>query len=82
MILDEATSALDNATEILIQKSLEKLCKGRTTIVVAHRLSTVKNADEIVVITEDGIKERGSHKELLAYGGMYAELYQSQFAMA
>ena len=82
LILDEATSALDNATEIMIQKSLEKLCKGRTTLVVAHRLSTVKNADEIVVITADGIKERGSHKELLELGGMYAELYQSQFAMA
>ena len=82
LILDEATSALDNATEILIQKSLEKLCKGRTTIVVAHRLSTVKNADEIVVITEDGIRERGSHAELLELGGIYAELYQSQFALA
>ena len=82
LILDEATSALDNATEILIQKSLEKLCKGRTTIVVAHRLSTVKNADEIVVITEDGIRERGSHQQLLAQKGIYAELYQSQFAMA
>ncbi len=80
LILDEATSALDNATEILIQKSLDALCKGRTTIVVAHRLSTVKNADEIVVIAEEGIKERGSHKVLLEKGGIYAELYQSQFA--
>ena len=82
LILDEATSALDNATEILIQKSLEKLCRGRTTIVVAHRLSTVKNADEIVVITEDGICERGSHTELLDLDGMYAALYRSQFAHA
>ena len=82
LILDEATSALDNATEILIKKSLDQLCKGRTTIVVAHRLSTVRNADEIVVITEDGIKERGSHEALIAKGGMYAELYQSQFAEA
>ncbi len=80
LILDEATSALDNATEILIQKSLEMLCKGRTTIVVAHRLSTVKNADEIVVITDEGIQERGSHHVLLGKGGIYADLYQSQFA--
>ena len=80
LILDEATSALDNATEILIQKSLDALCKGRTTIVVAHRLSTVKNADEIVVIAEEGIKERGSHNVLLEKDGIYAELYKSQFA--
>jgi ATP-binding cassette subfamily B protein len=82
LILDEATSALDNATEIMIQTSLEMLCKGRTTIVVAHRLSTVKNADEIVVITDEGIKERGSHSALLSEGGIYASLYQSQFANA
>ncbi len=82
LILDEATSALDNATEILIQKSLDELCKGRTTVVVAHRLSTVKNADEIVVIAEEGIKERGSHNELLEKDGIYAELYRSQFARA
>lgn len=80
LILDEATSALDNATEILIQKSLDELCRGRTTIVVAHRLSTVKNADEIVVITDEGIREKGTHTELLALGGIYAGLYQSQFA--
>ena len=80
LILDEATSALDNATEILIQRSLDELCRGRTTIVVAHRLSTVKNADEIVVITEDGIRERGSHTALLSENGIYAELYRSQFA--
>ncbi len=79
LILDEATSALDNATEIMIQTSLEKLCKGRTTIVVAHRLSTVKNADEIVVITDEGIKERGSHGVLLQKDGIYAALYHSQF---
>ncbi len=82
LILDEATSALDNATEILIQKSLDELCKGRTTIVVAHRLSTVKHADEIVVIAEEGIKERGAHEELLEKNGIYAELYKSQFARA
>ena len=80
LILDEATSALDNATEILIQKSLDLLCRGRTTIVVAHRLSTVKNADEIVVITDEGIHERGNHSELLQKDGIYAALYRSQFA--
>lgn len=65
LILDEATSALDNVTEYLIQKSLEELCKNRTTIVVAHRLSTIKNADEIIVLTDKGIEERGSHIELI-----------------
>ncbi|MBM6839200.1 ATP-binding cassette domain-containing protein, partial [Clostridium saudiense] len=74
LILDEATSALDNTTEYLIQKSLEELCKGRTTIVVAHRLSTIKNADEIIVLTENGIEERGSHTELIRKSGIYAEL--------
>ncbi|EJO5347876.1 ABC transporter ATP-binding protein [Clostridium botulinum] len=74
LILDEATSALDNATEYLIQKSLEKLSHGRTTIVVAHRLSTIKNADEIIVLTDKGIEERGNHKELLSLGGIYSEL--------
>lgn len=79
LILDEATSALDNMSEMLIQSSLEKLSEGRTTIVVAHRLSTVKNADEIIVITPDGISERGTHEELLKKGGEYAELYKYQF---
>ncbi len=79
LILDEATSALDNASELIIQKSLEELSKGRTTIVVAHRLSTVKNADEIVVLTKEGIKEQGTHEELLNYNGMYSKLYNSQF---
>ncbi|APH20686.1 ABC transporter ATP-binding protein [Clostridium botulinum] len=74
LILDEATSALDNATEYLIQKSLEKLSNGRTTIVVAHRLSTIKNADEIMVLTDKGIEERGTHEELLALDGIYSEL--------
>ncbi|MCR1933334.1 ABC transporter ATP-binding protein [Clostridium tepidum] len=74
LILDEATSALDNATEYLIQKSLEKLSNGRTTIVVAHRLSTIKNADEIIVLTDKGIEERGTHEELLSLGGIYSEL--------
>lgn len=79
LILDEATSALDNTTEYLIQKSLEELCEGRTTIVVAHRLSTIKNADEILVLTDKGIEEKGSHEELLNRRGLYKELYESQF---
>ncbi len=81
LILDEATSALDNVTENMIQEALDELCRGRTTIVVAHRLSTVKNADEIIVISKDGIQERGRHTELLEKeNGIYAELYQAQFA--
>ena len=79
LILDEATSALDNVTEMQIQASLEELSRGRTVIVVAHRLSTVKNADEIVVIDKTGIVERGSHEELLALGGEYKTLYSYQF---
>ncbi len=75
LILDEATSALDNVTEVLIQNSLEKLCVGRTTLVVAHRLTTIKNADEILVITKNGVEEQGTHEELLAKGGIYAELW-------
>ena len=79
LILDEATSALDNATEFLIQKSLDELCKGRTTIVVAHRLSTIKNAHKIAVVDDGGIVEIGTHEELLALDGEYAMLYNSQF---
>ena len=79
LILDEATSALDNATEMLIQQSLEQLAKGRTTLVVAHRLSTIKNADEIIVLTADGIAERGNHETLLEKDGIYAGLYKYQF---
>ena len=79
LILDEATSALDNATEMLIQQALNDLSHGRTCIVVAHRLSTIKNADEIIVLTKDGITERGTHEALIAAGGMYAKLYQYQF---
>jgi ATP-binding cassette subfamily B protein len=79
LILDEATSALDNETEILIQQALEKLSKGRTSLVIAHRLSTIKNAHEIVVINEEGIAEQGSHEVLLEKGGIYASLYKAQF---
>ena len=79
LILDEATSALDNATEMQIQSSLEELSRGRTVIVVAHRLSTVKNADEIVVLDKDGIVERGTHDQLIAAGGEYKKLYDYQF---
>jgi len=79
LILDEATSALDTVTEARIQQSFEELARGRTTIVIAHRLSTVKNADEIIVIDEDGVVERGTHEQLLQKGGMYAQLYHSQF---
>ena len=79
LILDEATSALDNTTEILIQKSLDELCKGRTTIVVAHRLSTIKNADKIAVIADGKMVEQGNHVELMDLNGKYAELYNLQF---
>ena len=79
LILDEATSALDNATEMQIQASLEELSRGRTVIVVAHRLSTVKNADEIVVLDKDGIIEKGTHDELLQKNGEYKKLYDYQF---
>ena len=79
LILDEATSALDNTTEILIQGALDELCRGRTTLVVAHRLSTIRNADEIAVIADGRIKEQGSHEALLAKDGIYAKLYKEQF---
>lgn len=78
LILDEATSALDNTTEILIQNSLEELCHGRTTVVVAHRLSTVKNADRIAVISGGRVAEEGSHDQLIKQNGIYAELYSLQ----
>ena len=74
MILDEATSALDNVTENEIQKSLEELGKNRTNLVVAHRLSTIKNADEIIVLTENGTEERGTHQELVEKNGIYSKL--------
>lgn len=76
MILDEATSALDNVTEYEIQKSLEELGRNRTNLVVAHRLSTIQNADEIIVLTENGIEERGTHKELIEKSGVYSKLHR------
>ncbi len=75
LILDEATSALDNESEHIVQKSLSELAKGRTTLTIAHRLTTIRNADKILVLTEDGIAESGSHEELLAKGGIYHDLY-------
>lgn len=79
LILDEATSALDNTTEVLIQQSLDELCKGRTTLVVAHRLSTIRNADEIAVVIGGRITERGTHDALMAADGTYKKLYSLQF---
>ncbi len=79
LILDEATSALDNTTEVLIQEALDELCKGRTTLVVAHRLSTIRNADEIAVVMNGRITERGTHEELIELGGTYKSLYSLQF---
>ena len=76
LILDEATSALDNENELIVQKSLEKLSKGRTTFTIAHRLTTIRNATRILVLTDDGIVEEGSHAELMKKDGEYAKLYQ------
>ncbi|MBQ9338925.1 MAG: ABC transporter ATP-binding protein [Paludibacteraceae bacterium] len=78
LILDEATSALDNESERYIQESLDKLANGRTTITIAHRLSTILGADEIIVLDENGIRERGNHKELIKKGGLYEKYYTMQ----
>ena len=80
LIFDEATSALDNESERVVQESLEKLARNRTTFVIAHRLSTIRNAEKILVLTDTGIEEEGTHKELLEKNGIYAKLYQMQFA--
>ena len=79
LILDEATSSLDNENERIVQRSLEKLAAGRTTLTVAHRLTTVRHADEILVLTDDGIAEHGSHAELMAKKGLYYDMYELYF---
>ena len=75
LILDEATSALDNESELIVQQSLERLTKGRTTLTIAHRLTTVQNSDLILVMSEEGIVERGTHEELMAKKSYYYNLY-------
>ncbi len=82
LILDEATSSVDTRTEVLIQKAMATLMKGRTSFVIAHRLSTIRDAKLILVMNHGAIIETGTHKELLARGGFYAELYNSQFTGA
>lgn len=78
LILDEATSALDSVTEARIQETFDQLAKGRTTFIIAHRLSTVRNADRILVIQDGKIQEQGSHEELMNKDGAYAALYRTQ----
>ena len=80
LILDEATSSVDTRTELSIQRAMDALTAGRTSFIIAHRLSTIRNADIILVMKDGDIVETGNHDELLAKGGFYAELYQSQFA--
>jgi ATP-binding cassette subfamily B protein len=79
LILDEATSSVDTRTEVLIQRAMNNLMKGRTSFIIAHRLSTIRDADLILVMRDGDIVEQGSHTELLASGGFYTELYNSQF---
>jgi ATP-binding cassette subfamily B protein len=82
LILDEATSSVDTRTEVLIQRAMARLRAGRTSFVIAHRLSTVRDADVILVMDQGQIVERGRHDELLAAGGFYSDLYHSQFLQA
>ena len=82
LILDEATSSVDTRTEVLIQKAMDDLMKNRTSFIIAHRLSTIRNADLILVMNNGDIVEQGSHESLLASGGFYANLYNSQFENA
>ncbi|NLS79264.1 MAG: ATP-binding cassette domain-containing protein, partial [Chloroflexi bacterium] len=79
MILDEATSSVDTRTEVLIQRAMDELTKGRTSFIIAHRISTIRNADLILCLNEGDIVEQGTHEELLARGGFYANMYNSQF---
>ena len=79
LILDEATSSIDTRTELMVQEAFERLMKGRTSFIVAHRLSTIRNADEILVMKDGSIIEQGTHDELMARGGFYNHLYNSQF---
>ena len=81
LILDEATSSIDTRTEMLVQQAFEKLMQGRTSFVVAHRMSTIQSADRILVMNAGHIIEQGTHAELLAKQGFYANLYNSQFAV-
>ena len=80
LILDEATSSIDTRTELKIQEAFNQLMQGRTSFIVAHRLSTVRNADVLLVMKDGNIIEQGTHSELLAKGGFYTNLYNSQFA--
>ena len=82
MILDEATSSVDTRTEVRIQKAMDNLMEGRTSFIIAHRLSTIRNADLILVMKDGDIVEQGTHEELLARNGFYADLYNSQFEEA
>ena len=82
LILDEATSSIDTKTELRIQKTFDRMMKGRTSFIVAHRLSTIKAADIIIVMRDGIIVEQGTHGELLEKGGFYSEIYYSQFAGA
>lgn len=81
LILDEATSALDTETELSIQRALNELSEGRTTLVIAHRLATIRHVDRIIVTTPEGIEEQGTHQELIKQGGHYATLHEAQYAL-